>query len=138
VVVATQTRVMEAAVDVDGSWLPSTPLISVVAPAERLWHAAAALLAPPVTAWALRRWGGAALAAGGLKLSAAQVRAIPSPRPSPDWDAAANAVRRATEALDEAERRRWLLIAATESSRAYGVDDLALHSWWEARLPRPR
>lgn len=137
VVVATQTRVVEAAVDVTGAWLPSTPLISVVAPAVRLWHAAAALLAPPVTAWALRRWGGTALAAGGLKLSAAQIRAIPSPRVSPAWDAAADAVRHATGAADEAERQRWLLVAATESSRAYGVDDPALLQWWEARLPRP-
>jgi hypothetical protein len=136
VVVATQTRVVEAAVDVDGRWLPSTPLISVVAPAERLWHAAAALLAPPVTAWALRRWGGTALAAGGLKLSAAQVRAIPSPEPGPEWDAAAAAVRCATEATDPAEGRRWLLVAATQSSRAYGVDDPAVRHWWEARLPK--
>ncbi len=138
VVVATQTRVVEAAVDLDGAWLPSTPLISVVGPAERLWHAAAVLLSPPVTAWALRRWGGTALAAGGLKLSAAQIRAIPSPPPGPAWDAAAVAVRHATDAAGAAERRRWLLVAADESSRAYGVDDPALLPWWEDRLPSSR
>ena len=137
VVVATQTRVVEAAVDVDGTWLPSTPLISVVAPPERLWHAASALLAPPVTAWALRRWGGTALSAGGLKLSATQVRAIPSPAPGPAWDAAADAIRRATATSDQAERRRWLLAAATASSRAYRVDDPAVMTWWEDRLPKP-
>ncbi len=138
VVVATQTRVVEAAVDVGGRWLPSTPLISVVAPPERLWHAAAALLAPPVTAWALRHWGGTALAAGGLKLSAAQVRIIPSPQPGPDWDEAAEAVQRASEADGEDERRRHLLEGAMASTRAYGGDELAVVTWWEARLPRRR
>ncbi|CAN5810334.1 hypothetical protein BH24ACT2_BH24ACT2_15000 [soil metagenome] len=138
VVVATQTKVVEAAVDVEGAWLPSTPLISVVAPPARLWHVAAALLSPPVTAWALRRWAGTALAAGGLKLSAAQVRAVPSPVPGPQWDTAADAVRQATEAGDEGERRRWLLAAAAASSRAYGVDDPAMVRWWADRLPRRR
>lgn len=138
VVVATQTKVVEAAVDVGGVWLPSTPLISVVVPPERLWHTAAALLSPPVTAWALRRWGGTALSAGGLKLSAAQVRAVPSPKPGPAWEAAADAVRRASETGDEAERWRWLLLAAAASGRAYGVDDPAVMAWWEERLPRRR
>ncbi|CAN5173934.1 hypothetical protein BH24ACT1_BH24ACT1_12540 [soil metagenome] len=136
VVVATQTRVVEAAVDIDGTWLPSTPLISVVAPPERLWHIGAALLAPPVTAWALHHWEGTALSAGGLKLSAAQVRSLPAPRPGADWDEAAEHVRQATEATDEDERRHWLLAAGNASSRAYGVTDPAVVSWWQARLPR--
>ena len=135
VVVATQTRVVEAAVDVDGSWLPSTPLISVMAPAARLWHIAAALLAPPVTLWALRHWQGAALSAGGLKLSAAQVRSLPAPRPGADWNEAADCVRRAGDVADEVDRRKWLLAAGTASSRAYGIDDPAVVAWWEARLP---
>ncbi len=138
VVVATQTRVVEAAVDVDGRWLPSTPLISVVAPPGRLWHAAAALLAPPVTAWALRHCGGTALSAGGLKLSAAQVRTLPAPRPGADWDEAAVAVRRASAAGEERERRRLLLAAARASTRAYGVDDPSVEAWWQARLPHRR
>ena len=136
VVVATQTRVVEAAVDVDGTWLPSTPLISVMAPAARLWHIAAALLAPPVTLWALRHWQGAALSAGGLKLSAAQVRSLPAPRSGADWDEAADCVRQAGEEADEVDRRRWLLAAGTASSRAYGIDDPAVVAWWQARLPR--
>ena len=138
VVVATQTRVVEAAVDVDGTWLPSTPLISVVAPPERLWHVAAALSSPPVTAWALRHWAGTALSAGGLKMTAAQVRAVPTPRPGPHWDEAAGNLRRASEATDEADRRHWLLAAATASSLAYGADDPAVLAWWQARLPSRR
>lgn len=135
VVVATQTRVVEAAVDASGSWLPSTPLLSVVAPAERLWHAAAVLLSPVVTAWALRHWGGAALAADAIKLSAGQVRAVPLPAAGPDWDEAAAAVARASAAGDEDDRRRWLLAAAAASCRAYEVDPSPLCPWWAARLP---
>ncbi len=135
VVVATQTRVLEAAVDAEGRWLPSTPVVSVVTAPDRLWHAAAALLAPPVTAWALRRWGGAALSSGALKLGAAQVRSVPSPRAGPDWNEAATAVRRAGEAPGEDERRRWLLEAARASSAAYGLDDPGVVEWWAARLP---
>ncbi len=134
VVVATQTRVVEAAVDVDGRWLPSTPLVSVVTSGERLWHAAAALLAPPVTAWAVRTWGGTARSSNAIKLSAAQIRAVPTPGRLDAWDQAALAVRRACEAGDGGDRRRWLLIAADASSRAYGVADPAMVTWWASRL----
>ncbi|MGI9119599.1 MAG: N-6 DNA methylase [Acidimicrobiales bacterium] len=138
VVVATQTRVVEAAVDLDGTWLPSTPLVTVVTSGERLWHAAAALLAPPVTAWALRTWGGTALSSNAIKLSAAQVRAVPAPGCRGAWDQAAVAVRRACEAGDGGDRRHWLLIAAEASSRAYGVADPAVLAWWTARLDSGR
>lgn len=134
VVVATQTRVVEAAVDAGGRWLPSTPLVSVVTSGQRLWHAAAALLAPPVTAWALRTWGGTALSSDAIKLSAAQVRAVPTPAGHDAWDEAAAAVRRASAAGDGVDRRHWLLVAAEASSRAYGVDDPAVVSWWTTRL----
>ena len=138
VVVATQTRVVEAAVDVHGCWLPSTPVLSLVAPPDRIWHAAAALLSPPVTAWALRRFGGSALSADALKLSAAQVRDLPEPDRGADWDQAAICVREASAAPDDDGRRRWLRDAAEASSRAYGVHDPALQQWWAERLPAPR
>jgi hypothetical protein len=41
--------VIEAVVDPDGCWLPSTPVISVHAPIDVLWLVGAVLLAPPVT-----------------------------------------------------------------------------------------
>lgn len=142
VVVATQTRVVEAAVDVGGRWLPSTPVLTVTAPPERLWHAAAALMSPVVTAWALRHWGGTALSDDALKLGADQVRGVPTPAGAADWDAAAVALRRASEAgLDaggEADRRRWLLAAAEASNRAYGVRDPEVMAWWADRLPGRR
>lgn len=135
VVVATQTRVVEAAVDEAGTWLPSTPLVSVVAPAERLWHAAAVLSSPVTTAWARRRFAGAALSFDAIKLSASQVRSVPTPVPGADWDAAAAAVREASVSAEETGRRRWLAAAATASCRAYRVDPASLVPWWAARLP---
>ncbi len=134
VVVATQTRVVEAAVDEAGRWLPLTPVITVAAPPGRLWHVAAALLAPPVTAWALRRFGGAALSDGRIKLSAAQVRQVPAPAGGAAWDEAAAAVRRASAATEGASRRDALLEAAAASCRAYGVADRQLLRWWAERL----
>jgi hypothetical protein len=142
VVLATQTRVVEAAVDAGGRWLPSTPLLTLAAPVERLWHVAAVLLSPAVTAWALRHWGGTALSDGAFRLGPDQVRAVPTPAGRAAWDEAADAVRRASQAgVDadgEAARRRWLLAAAEASTRAYGVADPAVVAWWAARLPGPR
>lgn len=135
VLVATQTRVIEAVVDEDGAWLPSTPVITVTASPARLWHVAAVLLAPAVAAWALREFGGAALSASAIKLSAAQVRMIPTPPPGEAWDEAAAAVRAATAADDDETRRLALVRAAWASCRAYGIDDPAIVEWWVHRLP---
>jgi hypothetical protein len=124
VVVATQTRVIEAAVDVDGSVVPSVPVISVV-PRELaemdVWHALAVVLAPPVTAWAVRRWGGTALSSSALKLGAPNVREIPVPASRVPWDRAADLLREGDVSG-----------AGLELCRAYGVGE-EVHSWWEAR-----
>lgn len=138
VVVASQTRVVEAAVDVAGAWLPSVPLVSVTGNPGRLWHAAAALLSPVTTAGALRRGAGAALAADHIKLGAPDVRALPLPAEGPDWDAAADAVRAASSTADPVERRRALVAAAVASCAAYGVPADGLVDWWATRLPASR
>ncbi len=138
VVVASQTRVVEAAVDETGAWLPSVPLVSVTGAPERLWHAAAVLLSPVTTAGALRRGAGSAMAADHIKLGAPQVRALPLPADGPDWDAAATAVRAASSAADPVARRRALVAAAVASSAAFGVAADGLVDWWAARLPADR
>lgn len=130
VVVATQTKVIEAAVDADGSWVPSTPVISVhpaahsaACGAQRVdpWRLAAVLLAPPVTAWAVARSAGSALAPGAIKLAARDVLDIPLPAgagANQAWDvaAAALAAGRTTD-------------AAASMMRAYGADARVL-DWW--------
>jgi hypothetical protein len=121
VVVATQTRVVEAAVDEAGAWVPSVPLVMVPAPREQLWRVAAALCAPPVSAWVAHRTAGTALAQGAIKVSARLVRAIPLPVDEHAWDRGAAALRDGD--LD------GFGVAMT---RAYRATDDAL-TWWQAR-----
>lgn len=123
VVVATQTRVLEAAVDGSGCVVPSVPVISVVpSDPSRVWHVLAVLLAPPVTAWALRRWAGTALTPTALKLGAPNVRSIPVPSGTARWDDAASVLRDGGD-VDE---------AAALACAAYGVGE-EVHGWWQAR-----
>ena len=123
VVVATQTPVIEAAVDADGAWLPSVPVISVVpVDGADLWRVGAVLCAPAATAWAAATCFGAALSANAIKLSAGQVRAIPLP--SRPWDAAAAAL--ACGDLDGCARGM---------DEAYGTD---LFEWWRGRFSSRR
>lgn len=134
VVVATQTRVVEAAVDVDGSWVPSTPTIAVAPEVpEDLWAVAAVLMSPAVTAWALSRYGGAALAAGHIKLSARDILTIPLPRDRETLGAAASVLAGMVQA-DPLGVRSALLEAGRLTCRAFGVDE-GIWAWWAERLP---
>ncbi|MGH9244737.1 MAG: HsdM family class I SAM-dependent methyltransferase [Acidimicrobiales bacterium] len=137
VVVATQSRAVEAAIDADGTWVPSTPVISVEAPPEALAHIAAVLLAPPVTAWALRQAAGTALAPGVVKLAARQVVRIPLPLHRAPWDDAAGLVGRFPPGPRTDEHRRLLAHVGVRMCAAYGVEEVSagLLEWWAARLP---
>jgi hypothetical protein len=136
VVMATQTKVVEAAVDAEGRCVPCTPVITVEPPADRLGHVAAVLLAPPVTAWALYRAGGTALAAGAVKLAARQVREIPLPTAAGPWDEAAEMAWRLPSVTDPEDHRRLLRTLGERMCAAYrtGGDSRELLRWWESRL----
>ncbi len=134
VLVATQGRVIEAVVDVDGAWLPSVPVLTVVPAPHLLWHVLAVLLAPPVTALAAARYLGTALAPTAIKLSAAQVARLPLPRDHDAWDDAAVLARRAQET--PLHRAAILADLAATMCAAYG--DVAALSWWLARRPGER
>lgn len=131
VLVGTQGRVVEAVVDEHGTWLPSVPTISVVAPGEMLWHLLAVLLAPPVAAYAAATFAGTALTMHRIKLSARQVAALPLPPAGPLWDEAAASAEAAQR--DPADRRRHLERVGALMSEAYGADEAVL-SWWLQRL----
>lgn len=139
VVVATQTRVIEAAVDVDGRWVPSTPVLAVPAAPERLWHLLAALLAPAASAWALHETAGTALVPDALKLSAAQLRRLPGPVDERAWDDGALAARAAQLAASAGEREAALDMLGTAvlaAHRVAGSEAEELRRWWRARWPR--
>jgi hypothetical protein len=118
VLLATQTKVLEAAVDAAGDWVPSVPVVSVEPhdPAD-VWRVGAVLCSPSASAWAATTYLGAGLSPGAVKLSASQVLEVPLP--ARRWDAAADALR----AGDVAG-------CARKMQAAYEADPAVL-AWWE-------
>ena len=137
---ATQTRVIEVVVDESGVLLPSVPVITVTTHGISLWHAAAALMSPPITAWATARYMGAALSIDALKLSASQVLGLPLPPSSAAWDSAAALIRDASNTSVSAQHRRQRIEeAGALMCDAYGVCDAdQLMAWWRGRLNKER
>jgi hypothetical protein len=136
--VATQTKVLEVAIDEDGTLVPSTPVIAVHAASDRLWHLAAALSAPPVSALAMRLALGTALVPTALKLSAKQVLGLPLPVVRIAWDEGAALARHLARyfagATDPALRRKGLIAFGSAMCAAYDVDPADVLEWWLGRI----
>jgi hypothetical protein len=129
VLVATQTRVVEACIDRDGDLVPMTPVIAVVPTAAvGIEHLQAALSAPAATAWSLRRFGGAGMSSTALKLAARQVAEIPLPAHDGPWDEAVDLLR--------ADVPDWPAVGRALNA-AWGIEDDPLVDWWLNRFPRP-
>ncbi len=129
VVVASQTRVVEAAADHAGTWVPSTPVVSVIphdpADVDRL---AALLCAPPVSAWAARRQAGTALSPAAMRITGVLLGAVPLPEDRVAWDHAAE--RLAAGDLDG-------FATAATAMFAIGGDAAAdLERWWADSMPK--
>lgn len=78
VLLATQTKVLEAWLDEAGDCLPLVPIITITAPKiGDLRRLASALGSPQLTALAYRKRAGAALSAHAIRLSASDVLALP-------------------------------------------------------------
>jgi hypothetical protein len=85
VLVAAQTRVVEAVADRDGSWLPGVPVISVVPHNVGDVDAIAALLTSPVaTLHAWQTMAGSGLAPTSVRVSPAVIMSVPWPTGSLD------------------------------------------------------
>jgi SAM-dependent methyltransferase len=123
VLVASQTRVIEAAVDEAGAWIPSVPVVSVQPRrVEDLWLVAAVLLAPPVAAWAAHRHLGSGLGPTSLRLRASEL--LDLPLPTAPWTDAAVLL-----------RAGQVDAAAVELCTAYGLggsERERVLSWWRA------
>ena len=132
--VATQTTVVEVVADPAGDMVPLTPLIVVEPEPEELWHLAAALSAPAVSAMAARLSVGAARSAGRIKLSARQVADLPVPTDRTAWDEGAGLAMALHEAGRTATQEAWLEFGET-MGRSYGTPDEDLLEWWWARHP---
>lgn len=136
VVVATQTRVIEAAVDADGRWYPSTPVVAAAPDDGDLWELAAVLCAPPVSAWLHGRLAGSALAAGHLRVTARALREIPWPTGRVELRRGAELARAASSTGGAEERRARLLELGEIMTRAY-LAPPEVYEWWAASLPAP-
>lgn len=127
VLVASQTRTIEAVADPQGRWLPGVPVVSVVPhdPAE-VMALAAVLTSPVASLWLAHRAAGSGRSTGVIRVSAPVLHDLPWPR-GPLGDAVA--------ALDDGD----VLGCATAMLAAYGVEGSqaeVLFDWWRSALPR--
>jgi hypothetical protein len=128
VVVASQTRVLEAAADAGGTWVPSTPAVSVVPhePAD-VTRLTAALCSPPVAAWARRRAAGTALSPQAIRVSASLLAAVPLPCDDAAWAHAA-------DLLVAGDLEAFSRVATA----MYGLEEPAaaeVRRWWHGERP---
>ena len=131
VLVATQTRVIEAVADHDGSLWPSVPVISVLpldSDPKIIDLLVAALFAPPASVWAARLAAGTARSPGAIRLSATQLAHLPLPNDRDRWVEGARQLQNGE--LDA---------AAVTLTGAYGLEseaEQAVLSWWIPRSVR--
>jgi hypothetical protein len=126
VLVANQTRIVEAVADPDGAWLPGVPLITVrpSRPGD-VWSVAAVLTSPVASAWAWHRAAGTGLSARALRLGPRWLAELPWP---------AGSLAGAVDALASGD----VVECGAAVSDAYGIDAgeaTPLRRWWEAQLP---
>ena len=135
VIVATQTRVIEAVVDPDGSLLPSVPVLTAMAMQEHdEWHILAALMSPVASVVAARRHLGAGLSAGSIKMSAMDMGRLPAPTDIGTWHHGADLAR----AIQLGDSTDLELFGRTMCS-AYGMSNAdadAAMKWWLPRVTR--
>jgi hypothetical protein len=135
VLVATQTRAIEAFVDERGRFLPSTPVVTVTCDgAADLWRTAAVLLAPSVAALAWRRHGGAALSPGALRGSARQLLDLPAPGVPAAWNRGAAALRQWHASPSDGSRQESFAWTMCDAYRVPAALRPALLAWWSAAI----
>jgi predicted RNA methylase len=136
--VATQTRVLEAVVDEAGRWVPVTPVVSVEPhdPAD-VWRLLAALCSPSVAARMAAEHLGSGRSPGTLRCSAAALARVPLPIDQAAWERGALLARRVTDA-DGGTRGDLLRRLGRTMCEAHGVPaDEDLLGWWLERAARP-
>lgn len=131
VLVANQTRVVEAVADPEGAWLPGVPVTTVTprtdpasatAAPDLVWQLASVLTCPVATALSWHHGAGTGLSTTTVRLTPAGLAALPWP---------AGDVRPAAAALQEGD----VTTCGRAVMAAYGIDDEALLTWWVAGLP---
>jgi len=144
VLVANQTRLVEAVCDPHGDWLPAVPVLGVYPTgahwddddrrpidelAESAWTIAAVLTSPVASAWLWHRGAGTGLSADAIRLSPVTLAALPWP---------AGDLAEAVESLRRGDTRA----CGAAVDAAYGISDgstlfePSLFDWWSALLER--
>jgi hypothetical protein len=127
VLVANQTRIIEAVADPAGAWLPGVP-VSTVTPTDSsvsVAELAAVLTSPVASALAWHEGGGTGLSTTSVRIGPALLAAIPWP---------AGDLSAAVEALDAGD----IVGCGRAVCAAYGLEPESadgLLSWWAERLP---
>ena len=129
VIVASQTKVIEAVVDAEGAWLPGVPVVSVIPtdPAD-VWKVAAVLTSPVASAWLAAQMAGSGMSAAAIRVPAATLARLPMP--NGDLGEAIAALRIGD-----------LTACGKAVTAAYGVTDAAaaeLIDWWSRRVAERR
>lgn len=125
VLVASQTKVIEAVADPRGEWLPSVPVISVIPhDAADVTRITALLTSPVASAWLVHQRLGTGLSAQSIRVTAADLTRLPLPTGTEHWDLATASL----AAGDVLACGRHLLAAYGLAER----DDLL--DWWAKRV----
>lgn len=122
VLVANQTRIIEAVADPRGAWLPGVP-VNTVTPTDPsdVWAIAAVLTSPVSSALAWQAGAGTGLSATSVRIGPAMLASIPWPT---------GQLVPAIEAL----RAGDLPACGRATMAAYGLEDHGLIDWWLSHL----
>jgi SAM-dependent methyltransferase len=139
VLVANQTRIVEAVCDPAGEWLPGVPVLGVYPtgahwddphrrPDDELatsaWEIAAVLTSSVASAWLWERGAGTGLSVDSIRMSPVTLGGLPWP---------SGDLRRAVAALQHGDVRS----CSAAIAGAYGIgDSSALDGWWAGLLER--
>ncbi|HUF97461.1 MAG TPA: N-6 DNA methylase [Ilumatobacter sp.] len=128
VLVANQTRIVEAVADPEGAWLPGVPVTTATPPGGdelAVWELAAVLNSPVVSVLAWQAAAGTGMSTTSVRVSPVTLSAMPWPQGSLVESVAA------VQAGD-------VETAARLTCEAYGVDAATaqrLFTWWNANRP---
>jgi SAM-dependent methyltransferase len=133
VLVASQTKVLEAVADPSAAWLPGVPVVTVAphsGSVDDVWEIAAALTNPITSAIVVSEAAGSGMSASTVRVAAKALERLPLPAGS--LGAAAAALRAGD--LDG---------CATAATAAYGIDPASDHGralldWWRTSVSTRR
>ncbi len=139
---ASQTKVLEAVVDPLGHLLPSVPVLSVEPRnGGDLWRLAAVLSSPWVSTWIAARSAGSGLSSNAFRVRASEVSRIPLPSDHNAWDRGAVLAEQAQSASSRKDSPAYFSAMRTLGDtmmEAYGVFDRSVIDWWWGRLGAPQ